>query len=255
MDAAEYYKSLSQELDALKGRVRNLIQDHHWQTDGEWKESVLRAVLRRHLPPTVGVGRGFIVGPRAPSSQIDVLLYDTSYPVLHQDGDLVFVTPDAVRAIIEVKATLRRQNAGEAISKLASNADLLTDGAKRIFLGLFAFDEDLGSTGSDYLFSALQDVAGGKRRRAINHVCAGPSRFVRFWPDDPFTHARLDKWFSYSMEQLAPGYFVFNALERAVGDVVSRNLWAWFPRDGKELHKKCEAPLKPPADTASAVSS
>lgn len=82
MDAAIYYRSLSQELDALKGRVRYLIEDHHWLTDGEWKESVLRAVLRRHLPATVGVGRGFIVGPRGPSTQIDVLLYDASYPTV-----------------------------------------------------------------------------------------------------------------------------------------------------------------------------
>lgn len=247
MDAIHYYRSLAQELDALKGRVRNLIQDHHWQTDGEWKESVLRAVLRRHLPPSVGVGRGFVVGPRAPSSQIDVLLYDTAFPVLHQDGDLVFVTPDAVRGIIEVKATLRRQNAGEALAKLADNADLLPDGAKRIFLGLFAFEADLGVKGQDYLYSALQEAADGRRRRAINHVSAGASRFVRFWANDPYTNAKLDKWFSYSMEQLAPGYFVFNALERTVGGAVSNNLWAWFPRDGKELYKESEAPLRGPA--------
>jgi hypothetical protein len=130
METAAHYRSLSLEIEALKGRVRQLIQSHHWQTDGEWKETVLRSVLRRHLPPSIGVGRGFIVGERAPSTQIDVLLYDTTYPLLHQDGDLVFVVPDAVRAIIEVKATLTPAIAGPAFQKLADNASLVRDGAK-----------------------------------------------------------------------------------------------------------------------------
>src|SRR5688572_15721438 len=86
MDPTHYYKSLSLELDALKDRVRYLIAGSHWPTDGEWKESVLRSVLRRHLPPTVGVGRGFIIGPQTNSAQTDVLLYDTSRPLLHQEG-------------------------------------------------------------------------------------------------------------------------------------------------------------------------
>jgi hypothetical protein len=243
MDQAEYYRSLTQELDALKGRVRHLIQDQHWQTDGEWKETVLRAVLRRHLPPTVGVGRGFVIGPRSPSTQIDVLLYDTSYPVLHQDGELIFVIPDAVRGIIEVKAALRRHTTTEALSKLVDNAGLLPSGAKRIFLGLFAYDEELGPRGTEYLFAALQEVAAGKRARAVNHICAGCSAFVRFCPNDANTHARVDKWFAYSVEQMAAGYFIFNALEATVGEAVRRNIWAWFPRSGKEIFMTSEAPL------------
>jgi hypothetical protein len=245
MDAANYYRSLSQELDALKGRVRHLIQDQHWLTDGEWKESVLRAVLRRHLPPSVGVGRGFIIGPRGPSTQIDVLLYETALPLIHQDGDLVFVTPDAVRGIIEVKSTLRRQNTSEAVKRLSDKAQVLPDGAKRIFLGLFAFDEELGDAGMNFVTTALQEAAQGERRRAINHLCVGPSRFVRFWPENPFNNAKMNKWITYSVEQMAFGYFVFNALERTIGDPIKRNLWAWFPREGKEMLRISEIPLEP----------
>jgi hypothetical protein len=243
MDAATYYRSLSQELSALKGRVRNLIDTNHWQTDGEWKESVFRAVLRRHLPSTVAVGRGFIIGPRAPSKQIDVLIYDTSHPLLHQDGDLVFLTPDAVRGIVEVKSTLRPQNLDHGLRSLVDNAALLEHGAKRIFLGLFAFDEDLGPNPNDRIFRALQAAAEGQRRRAVNHVCASSSRFFRFWGNDRYTNAKLDQWFAYSVEDMASGYFIFNALELSVGEAVSKNLWAWFPRDGKEIHKTGEASL------------
>ena len=72
MDPANYYRSLTAETDALKDRVRHLIADAHWLTDGEWKESVLRSVLRRHLPAHIGVGRGFIISPASVSKQIDV---------------------------------------------------------------------------------------------------------------------------------------------------------------------------------------
>lgn len=82
MNPADYYRSVTLELDALKSRVRNLIADGHWPTDGEWKESVLRTVLRRHMPSTTGVGRGFIISQAGASTQIDVLLYDTGRPVL-----------------------------------------------------------------------------------------------------------------------------------------------------------------------------
>lgn len=249
MDAADYYRSLTQELDALKGRVRHLIASQHWQTDGEWKESVLRTVLRRHLPPTIGVGRGFIVGPRALSGQIDVLLFDASYPLLHQDGDLVFITPDAVRGIIEVKAKLYQSAANEAFEKLAEKAEVLKDGAKQIFLGLFAYEEEKERASPDYLFRALQRAAAGQRRRAINHVSVGASRFIRFTANDSETKAAVNKWRAYTVDQMARGYFVFNALELAVGDAVRGNLWAWFPRDGKELHRAGSAPLKPADST------
>jgi hypothetical protein len=93
MRTRDYFQSLAIEVEALKDRVRYLIEDQHWQTDGEWKESVIRQVLRRHLPQSVSVSRGFIVTASTASRQIDVLIVDSSKPVLFRDGDLVFVTP------------------------------------------------------------------------------------------------------------------------------------------------------------------
>jgi hypothetical protein len=67
MDELEYFRSITLELQALKNRVRHFIRDKHWLTDGEWKESVLRAVLRRHLPQSIGVGTGFVITQDGPS--------------------------------------------------------------------------------------------------------------------------------------------------------------------------------------------
>lgn len=60
-DLEAYHRSIANELQSLKDRVRNLVR--HWPTDGEYKEVALRNVLRRHLPETLHVGRGFIVTP------------------------------------------------------------------------------------------------------------------------------------------------------------------------------------------------
>ena len=73
-----YFQSLSQELHSLKSRVWSFIRDRHWQTDGEWKESVVRAVLRRHLPKSGQIGRGFVITNDDPSNQIDILIYDST---------------------------------------------------------------------------------------------------------------------------------------------------------------------------------
>lgn len=73
----DYLKSISQELDATKNRVRHLIRDRHWLTGGEHTEAVLRRILRDLMPDKLGVCHGFIVDEsKEPSSQIDILMID-----------------------------------------------------------------------------------------------------------------------------------------------------------------------------------
>lgn len=78
MKLNEYFRSLSGECHALKDRVRHFINDAHWLTDGEGKESILRNLIGRNLPDTVRIGRGFVVSHEQVSTQIDVLFYDAS---------------------------------------------------------------------------------------------------------------------------------------------------------------------------------
>src|SRR5688500_4396773 len=107
MDTQAHFKSLAAEITAVKDHVQNLIGSAHWPTVGAWKETVLRSILRRHLPPALQIGSGFVISENGRSNQIDVLIYDDSGPVLFRDGDLVIVTPDVVRAAIEVKTRIR----------------------------------------------------------------------------------------------------------------------------------------------------
>ena len=125
MPDSNYLPSLSQELNALKNRVRSFIASNHSLTDGEWKESVLRTFLRRHLPINAEVGRGFVINSEGASRQIDVLIYDSNFLMLFRDGDLVFVTPDAVLGIVEVKTSLDNSGLKKAIETLSSNSELV----------------------------------------------------------------------------------------------------------------------------------
>ncbi len=81
MDLNIYFESLGREIDSLKLRVRDLIANRHWQTDGEWKESVLRQVLRRHLPAAAIIGRGFVISGDDVTTQLDVLIHDGVNPI------------------------------------------------------------------------------------------------------------------------------------------------------------------------------
>lgn len=166
MGLEEQFKAQTLELEALKNRVRNFSQTKHWQTDGEWKESVLRTVLRRHLPKHLEPLRGFVTDGAQSTRQIDVLIYDSTKPVLFRDGDLVFLTPDAVAGIIEVKSSIdTRARLESALEHLASNIEAIRRcGNMTAFAGLFAFDTDFDASS---LKAVLEDLYKVSQRTSV----------------------------------------------------------------------------------------
>jgi hypothetical protein len=228
-----YFKSLTSEVEALKDRVRHLLETSHWQTDGEWKESVIRQVLRRHLPGSVSVGRGFVVTATAASHQLDVLIVDAGKPVLFRDGDLVFVTPDAVVGVIEVKSRATPGIVAEAAEKLAADMLLVRlHPNTRAFAGLFAF-EDGGGDSIAYLDAVGRPAIRWENR--LDYVCVGRSRFIRYWQFNPENEKRLyEGWHSYELPGLAPGYFIHNVIDSVSPESVFSNNEVWFPSGGKE---------------------
>jgi len=244
MDVSAYFRSLSSELNALKDRVRHVIDKAHWPTDGEWKESVLRTVLRRHLPASVQVGRGFVVGADDSTSQIDVLLYDSAKPVLFRDGDLVLLTSDAVKGIVEVKSNIASvRDLGAALEKLSDNSAFLFENtpgtqfqSKPPFVGLFSYGSSV-PMGPRILQSVREAAAAKANRdsRIVNHVALGDSMFVRYWAHLPGSDRGVyRRWHAYERDNMAFGYFIHNLVENVCGDAVSNNLGLWFPKDGKE---------------------
>jgi hypothetical protein len=236
MDVTSYFESLGQELGSVKQRVRHLIADANWQADGEWKESVLRQVLRRHLPASAVVGRGFVVTGVSATSQLDVLIHDGSKPVVFKDGDLAFVTPDAVLGIIEVKSRVNPSQFGAAAGRLAKNIELIRlHPNTRAFAGLFAFDSD-GENSAIYLERAAGAAPTWNER--LDFAAIGDSLFLKYWYLDPETQRRMyQTWHSYRVPSLAPGYFVHNVVDAVSPESVFRNNEVWFPTAGKEPYR------------------
>src|SRR6185369_1083865 len=244
MNNEEYFLAITAEIHAIKNRVRNFIQDH-WLSDGEWKESVLRSILRRHLPKTIGIGNGFIFTPTRTSTQIDILLYDNTKPVLFQDGDFVIVTPDCVKGIIEVKTTAKKSDLDDIFSKIADNIEIIPFGhADRKFFGVFIyhadFDNATAPTVADEVLEKLYIATRGQSRRVINSASIGESFFIRYWFMAPEGNRGVERWHAYKLKSKAPAYFLHNVIEHLCPESVLNNNAVWYPESGKEDSKISE---------------
>jgi hypothetical protein len=235
MNIEDYFKSLTQEFTGLKNRVRNFIAGNHWQTDGEWKESVLRSFLARSLPQTVQVGRGFIIGHSETSTQIDILLYASDAPVMFRDGDLVFVSPEAVRGIIEVKTNLNANLLSQALDKLIKVANICSH--NNALIGIFSYDSTIQS--NTEVLSLLRDKCKN-RREVIDLLCLGDSHFIKYWQKTVQGGGTYEKWHSYELRHMAFGYFIHNVILSLTPDHIAINESVWFPENSKEIHKDGE---------------
>lgn len=235
-----FHISVSNELYSVKDRIRNLVS--HWPTDGEHKEVALRSVLRRHLPASVIVGRGFIVTADDSSTQIDILIIDSSKPTLFKEGDLLIVTPDAVLAIIEVKTELTTMDkTAEVIEKLSRIEAMCckATGKDSVWTGLFTYSEE-NPLSHQSILSAV-GAAYVSTRYHINCVSIGRSRFVRYWSQGSAINSNEQGavWHSYELEGVAPSYFMGNLIDSIYSVDHSTSGFAWFPTlGGKEQHRK-----------------
>jgi hypothetical protein len=248
MDLTSHYKAVSAEFLALERRVRNLIGGAHYLTDGEWKESVLRAFIARHVPAHVHVGRGFVVTGGLCSTQIDVLLYDSRFPLLYREGDLVFATPDAVLGIIEVKTSADGRTLPKTLRKLADNAALVHQGPRnprrRLVTGVFAYGAPTEPRRKESSVEAAYRAAGMRRERAVSLMALGPSWFVRYWERDPGGGQQAyDRWHLYRTRELAFGYFLHNVIGAVAPASVRNNRPVWYPNESKELSSVLDVSL------------
>jgi hypothetical protein len=141
-----YLTSLADELVSQSNRVRDLIGDGHWLSDGHHKEYLLIGILSRHLPAGFIASRGFVIHPGRPdlrSREQDILIVDSAAepPVFHQ-GNMVVAFPRQVKAAISVKSRLGLSEVQDSVAGLNEVTTLVaseTD-AQRIWSGIFAFE-------------------------------------------------------------------------------------------------------------------
>jgi hypothetical protein len=245
--ALEFQKSINQELEIVRKRVRHLIGTIHWGEDGRYHEAVLKNVIRRFLPSHISIGTGFIVrngGNNGSSKQIDIILYDNTRPLLFSEGDFIITTPANVRGVIEVKSKLRSSTLHEviddfdkAIGHIFAPEDIVRrrvkeDGSgleivNHIFMGLFCFEYE-GSEGG------LKKDIFLESHQYLNHLALGPSLFIRKWPQEdgerlvPRVQTKHDFYNTYQITDLAFSYFISNLID-IVSDGLSDRYWFSFP--------------------------
>ncbi|AJX23438.1 hypothetical protein X986_1156 [Burkholderia pseudomallei] len=245
IDINGYLKSITDEFMAQRNRVRHFIGLDHLPSDGAWKEAVLRAMISRTLPSRYAVASGFVITEETASSQIDVLIYDTSIPVLYKGGDLVFVQPSACAAVIEVKSSLNATAFRNAARKLSDVCELIHrhERDNRLFAGIFAYEESGGS--SRILLQHIADAAEGERNRIVNHASIGADTFIKYWSHNPDNgRDDYDYWHHYTLRRMAPGYFLHNLMSFLADEELVRGNNIWFPSEGKETRRNARQPLR-----------
>ncbi len=161
---------------------------------------------------------GFIYKNAEVSSQINLLIINKGGCTLFKEGEFVIVTPHAVRAVIEVKTSLKKSDFDECLHKLAKNAKLaeqdLVQNRGSIWSGLFVYDGDPGDAKD--LLLALSKAESDEDHPATC-VAYGPDLFIKFrWATDN----RGAMWVSHGCEGLAAGCFVMDmiaALTKSLG--------------------------------------
>jgi len=241
MDTIEFHKSTTKELLAIKDRVRNLV--NHWGEDGRHQEAVIKTMIQRFLPETYRIGSGFIVrqtrerGNHEPSKQIDLIIYDTSFPVLFKDNDFVILTPDSVLGIIEVKANATNQGLQAIVKKANENGkfifDARMDKSKPLFNGIFSYESTINNvdTIANHIKTPWEELDNNNDRikYCVNHISLNQNWFYNIWEHE-FKNGNSPHYL-YEISELSFSFFISNLMDWISVTSVIENSNLWFPVD------------------------
>lgn len=247
----QFQKSITMEIDIIKNRVRNLIGDANWAEEGRYKEAVLKNIIRKFVPNNLSVGTGFIIKGNEydfenaeVSNQLDIIIYDNTYPLLFSEGDFIITTERNVRAIIEVKTKIVNnnghsysfQNIIEKFNRLSIFSRMADTNRNRIFKGVFSFEYD-GNINSHRVEEILRLSNG-----MINHISMGTKIFIRHWNSNiglvPPVDCEHPFYNIYELEKLSFSYFISNLIHMISKHNLNERMWYSFPLPGtKELHR------------------
>lgn len=265
----DFHLTTGKELLAVKDRLRNLV--NHWGEDGRYKEAILRSVIKRFLPEKFSIVTGFVIkqthtrGEHIPSNQIDIIIYDTSYPTLFKEGDFGVVTADSVRAIIEVKTNLENQKSKRIIEKGNEIGKFIYEGKKSIwefkygminsnesrvefekknkfFNGIFSYEGFLSIANydvyKDYLIDENNQFKSidGFDLFCVNHISFNKDVFYKYWQGFYYSFKMDEKAYIYEMSDLSFSYFISNLMDYLSDSIIS-NSNLWFPEDKSDMAK------------------
>lgn len=239
MDTIEFHKSTAKELIAIKDRVRNLV--NLWGEDGRHQEAVIKTMIQRFLPEKFKIGSGFVVrqtrerGSHEPSKQIDLIIYDNSYPILFKDNDFVILTADSVLGIIEVKANATNQGLNGIITKANENGKFIYDARydkeKPLFNGIFSYESTVNNVDTivNHIKNPWDGLGVNRQFYAVNHISLNQDWFYKFWLHE-FSDGNLPHYI-YKISELSFSFFISNLMDWISGTSVIENSNLWYPVD------------------------
>ena len=122
--------SWAQELLSKNDRIRHLIGDEHWLSDGHHKEDVIREFLRQYAPVRFSIKSGFVKPPdfgECCSPETDILISDShGQPPYFSSESLAIVPPSSVVGYIESKSTFDATSVRKAVANQLSTQYLLS---------------------------------------------------------------------------------------------------------------------------------
>ncbi len=240
MDTIEFHKTTTRELKAVQDRIRNLVPN--WLEDGMYKEIVLRGVIRNFLPKSFDIASGYVAkqtstrGGHIISPQIDIIIFDNSYPVLFKKEELVVVTADSVRGIIEVKSSDQSESVTETLRKSNEKGSFIFDGKHDktlpIFNGIFYYNLNIKTDNQikTYLQKDILSTSSNieTSKFAVDHISYGENKFYKYWKNEVTT---VDRNFLYQTKDLSFSFFISNLVSYLQPASVAQNNFLWFPVD------------------------
>ena len=130
----QYYRNVQRKVLVQRDIICSLLKDP--QIIGDYYEAIIRDAVKASISESFSVGRGVILAETGQSSrECDVVIYNAAeYGPLFVSGDIVVLSPESVRCVIQVKGTISNESLSDAIVNL-SHVNKLRAGIWKLIVG------------------------------------------------------------------------------------------------------------------------
>lgn len=131
----QYYGKIQDKVLVQQDIINSLIKDQ--RVIGDYYEAIIRDVIRENVAEAFAVGRGVVLSKEGKTSrECDIIVYNAAeYGPLFKSGEIVVISPEAVRCVVEVKGTLNNSHLSDAVKNLSS-VNELRSGIWKLIVGL-----------------------------------------------------------------------------------------------------------------------
>jgi hypothetical protein len=116
----QYYRKVQEKVMVQRDIICSLLKDP--RIIGDYYEAIVRDAVKEAVSKSFDVGRGVVLAADGRASkECDIIIYSAAeYGPLFVSGDIVVVSPESVRCVIQVKGTVSLDNMGDSIGNLAA---------------------------------------------------------------------------------------------------------------------------------------